>query len=271
MCTESSYTYCNIGTFVGLGVEAIWCDTTYTSDTIPVFTTYAGQTGREFTPLGGGAAASSTIVASSIAASSSSVVHPTPSPTTVPQPLPTIPTPIVPTPAPAPKKSTPIGPIVGGVVGGIAVIAGVAVGIFFCIRHNNKKKTGGQPANTAYPPPAPIQHTQPQINNMYPQYHEKPPVGTQVNYAELQQPPQQYPQQSPPVAQAPQQQYAPPVSPVQNQAPQQPLSGRESVVSAISSPSSPAPPYVSTVPPVPEMAANTSHHASPINDRYEMQ
>ena len=259
--TESSYTYCNLGTFIGLGVEAVWCDTTFYSDTIPISTTYVGQIGREFTTAG--AAESSTTVPNSSPAGS------TPVPT---NPSPTAPTPNpgTPTPSPAHKKSTPVGAIVGGVIGGIVIIVGIAIGIFFCIRHNNKKKGGAQPANTVYPPPAPVQQPQIQTNNTYPQYHEKSPVATQMNYAELQQP-----TQSPPVAQSPPQQstqqYAPPGSPAQNQNLQQPRTGRESVVSSLSSPASPAPPYASTVPPVQEMAAITSHHASPISDRYEMQ
>ncbi|GAP83858.1 putative duf1620 domain-containing protein [Rosellinia necatrix] len=37
------------------------------------------------------------------------------------------------------KSSTPIGAIVGGVVGGVAVIALIGLGIFFILRHNKKK------------------------------------------------------------------------------------------------------------------------------------
>jgi hypothetical protein len=46
---------------------------------------------------------------------------------------------------------------------------------------------------------------------------------------------------------------------------------RGSVASSISAPASPTPPsYTRKIPAVPEMNGETGHHASPIDDRYEM-
>lgn len=259
--------YCQKGTFVGLGVEALWCDSTSYSDVIPVSTTYAGQIGREFTAIGG-TETSSTIPSPST---------PTPSPPSTTTPSPTPPTPPTPSPVPpshtpSPKKSVPIGAIVGGVVGGLAVITGAAVAIFFCLR--NQHKHGFTPGNSQHSenqtstPPKPN-------NSMYPPYNEKTQAVTQ--YAELQQPIHQYPMShTVEQAQVPPQQYSQPVaqvSPVQSttQSDEHLSDGRLSVISAISSPSSPAPAYVNTVPSVPELSEQPSHHAAPVNDRYEMQ
>ncbi|KAI0513158.1 hypothetical protein F5B22DRAFT_275767 [Xylaria bambusicola] len=64
------------------------------------------------------------------------------------------------------KESTPIGPIVGGVVGGVGGLALIGLGIFFLVRHNNKKKKDAlnagpgmqqtpQTGGMAQPPPGP--------------------------------------------------------------------------------------------------------------------
>lgn len=84
---------------------------------------------------------------------------PTTSPTTTsPTTTTTPPGPTTTTPPPEPGPSTPIGPIVGGVVGGVAVLGLIGLGIFLIMRRNRHP-----PASTAaaqqhqppsdYPPP----------------------------------------------------------------------------------------------------------------------
>ncbi|KAI0453218.1 hypothetical protein F5B21DRAFT_505610 [Xylaria acuta] len=91
------------------------------------------------------------------------------------------------------KSSTPIGPIVGGVVGGVGGLALIGLGIFFIIRHNNNKKknaaTSGQPmqqtaaAGGMAPPPGGAPGYPPQTYNA--------PYGQQP-YQQQTPPPQAY-------------------------------------------------------------------------------
>lgn len=109
--------------------------------------------------------------------------------------------------APTEKKqsSTPIGPIVGGVVGGVAVLALVGFGIFFLVRHNKKKAAAaaaaaastqpmqqtaaggpggmpsppppgapGYPPQGGYPGPYDQHQNQYQNQNLYPQQQPSP-------------------------------------------------------------------------------------------------
>ncbi|KAF2965929.1 hypothetical protein GQX73_g7620 [Xylaria multiplex] len=97
------------------------------------------------------------------------------------------------------SSSTPIGPIVGGVVGGVGGLALIGLGIFFIIRHNNKKKKnnngplnpgqpmqqtpvpggmGPPPGAPGYPPQAyaqqPYQQQPVSPQGFYPQQEQKP-------------------------------------------------------------------------------------------------
>ncbi|KAM7199240.1 hypothetical protein V8F20_005842 [Naviculisporaceae sp. PSN 640] len=63
-----------------------------------------------------------------------------------------------PTPNPQPSSggsSVPLGPIIGGAVGGVAALALIGFGIFFLVRTNNKRKSNIAPATAAaaVPPP----------------------------------------------------------------------------------------------------------------------
>jgi hypothetical protein len=307
--TVATEPYCNVGTFIGLGVEAVWCDSTYYAggSMVPIYTTYTGQIGRVLTNPTSGMSASTTI-------SSTPIVSTHTTPTITSTQTPNTPTPLH-TPQP---NSTPAGAIVGGVIGGLALIAAIAAGIFFCLRQNRKDK---QTAN------APEIQTYTQTNNTHPQQpSDKYPAtaeatfipagypltsakpGQQIQY---QQPPQPQYQQPPPVVQPsynvhppPQQQQPPQLTgnymeqqqpiqqpvqqtqqhypqtlqaqshppPVQPQPQSPPLGAhRGSVASSISVPGSPAPPsYKSRIPAVPEMTGETGPHASPVDDRYEM-
>ncbi|KAI1139565.1 hypothetical protein F5Y05DRAFT_326947 [Hypoxylon sp. FL0543] len=143
-CTKSSAPFCGTVTFFD-GIVDYYCDTLSASTPQQLYTTYDGETdGRSFTPVvitldettshAQSATASVDTDGDNTSASSS-----TNSP--------------VPTSADnnggngGSKSSTPIGPIVGGVVGGVGGIALIGLGIFFLIRHNNKKNaTAAQPA-----------------------------------------------------------------------------------------------------------------------------
>lgn len=96
--------------------------------------------------------------------------------------------------APTEKKqsSTPIGPIVGGVVGGVAVLALIGFGIFFLVRHNKKKKAATAAASTQ-----PMQQTGAGggPGGVPPGAPGYPPQGGYP--AQYGQPPQQYPPQQP--------------------------------------------------------------------------
>ncbi|KAE9374850.1 hypothetical protein N431DRAFT_544052 [Stipitochalara longipes BDJ] len=303
LCMDATYAYCNVGTFIGLGVEAVWCDSTYYADgiTVPIYTTFIGQTGRVFTnPTNSMTAPTTTTSRTPIVST-----HTTPTTTSTQTTI----TPTTPIPQ---SNSTPVGPIVGGVIGGLALIAAIAAGIFFCLRQKRRNKQttnaleyqtythtsnthsqqpsdkypataeaafipAGYPPNSATPgpqihyqqPPQP-QYQQP-LPAVQPSYNSYPIAQQQTprptgNYMEQQQPIQQLVQQT---------QQQPPHN-FQAQPRPQPLSSsvdahRGSVGSPISTPGSPAPPsYASRIPVVPEMTGVTGHHASPIDDRFEM-
>ncbi|KAK6955372.1 hypothetical protein Daesc_003007 [Daldinia eschscholtzii] len=105
---------------------------------------------------------------------------------------------------PSSKSSTNVGAIAGGVVGGVAGLALIGLGIFFLIRHNNKKKrniTGQQPApqmqqgpGTGMPPTQPgaaaAGYQQPPYNPHYSQQYSPPPPGypQQAYYADQNKP-----------------------------------------------------------------------------------
>jgi hypothetical protein len=82
---------------------------------------------------------------------------------------------------PEAKKSTPVGAIAGGVIGGIAVLGAIIFGVFFLLRRKRNKTQSQVHAQPQAPqPPPPTQYYG----------HEQKPVGV----AQVQQmpPPQQY-------------------------------------------------------------------------------
>ncbi|KAK4238899.1 hypothetical protein C8A03DRAFT_43438 [Achaetomium macrosporum] len=61
------------------------------------------------------------------------------------------------------SSSTPVGPIVGGVVGGLGAIAMILLGIWALIRHNNKQKSKAAEAAAAAAAAAQQHHSQPPL------------------------------------------------------------------------------------------------------------
>ncbi|TGJ79483.1 hypothetical protein E0Z10_g9285 [Xylaria hypoxylon] len=101
------------------------------------------------------------------------------------------------------KSSTPIGPIVGGVVGGVGGLALIGLGIFFIVRHNNKKKSAalnpGQPMEQTAagggmsPPPPGAPGYPPQAYNQqqYQQPYQQQPYQQQSTPPQAYYPPQE--------------------------------------------------------------------------------
>lgn len=201
------------------GVQDYFCDDTFVASWQTALTTYKGQNGRVFSPVtvtltttGSEASASASggllfptdsasITSGSASASSQSqsgsatTTSASPGPTTE-----------------SAKKSTPVGAIVGGTVGGVAVISAAILGIWFFLRKKNSKKAG----NGSAPPPSYV----PQGDNSA--YAAGKPVGTaqdaqyggqfagqgQQGYAPVPQQGYQQPYGQPQM----QQQYAPPMA-----------------------------------------------------------
>ncbi|KAI5926101.1 hypothetical protein F4810DRAFT_625385 [Camillea tinctor] len=190
-CTNVNYPYCGTVTFFD-GIMDYYCDTLSYSTPQQLYTTYDGETdGRSFTPVvvtlsdftsgtnsdilatGGGSSTTGGHSSSSTSGSSNSNS--------------------------GSSSSTPVGPIVGGVVGGVAVLALIGLGIFFIIRHNKKKKNNNTPgaqqpevqqnpgSNGPTPGVAAAAYAQPPYNNQ-----QQPGYGG----PQPQSPPQGYPPQS---------------------------------------------------------------------------
>ncbi|KAK3898359.1 hypothetical protein C8A05DRAFT_38055 [Staphylotrichum tortipilum] len=137
-CSESDYPYCAVLRYADptnslSGFTIPTCDTV--STTYSFFfkaLTASSETTREPSTTG------RTTQTSSTAATSSTVAPPPPA-----------------------GSSTPIGPIVGGVVGGIAGLALLGLGIFFLMRRNKQPSPPAPAAAAAAIPPAPYPPTQP--------------------------------------------------------------------------------------------------------------
>ncbi|OTA94031.1 hypothetical protein M434DRAFT_395100 [Hypoxylon sp. CO27-5] len=143
-CTKSSAPFCGTVTFFD-GIMDYYCDTLSASTPQQLYTTYDGETdGRTFTPVVVTLDATTSPSHSTTTpidnendnASTSSSTNP-PVPTSPENNGGNV----------GSKSSTPVGPIVGGVVGGVGGLALIGLGIFFLIRHNNNKKN--------VPPPQP--------------------------------------------------------------------------------------------------------------------
>ncbi|KAI1754766.1 hypothetical protein F4782DRAFT_528126 [Xylaria castorea] len=205
-CTETSASYCNTETFYS-GIIDFYCGSYNISTAQQLYTTYSGQsdakTWQEFviTPTASGTGNTGFDSATDggfglpLTSSASSASGASPSNTQT-------------TSgsgnngsgsnnggnnnnndSPAEKKSsTPIAPIVGGVVGGVGGLALIGLAIFLIVRHNNKKKNAATPGQ-------PMQQTA-AAGGM------APPLGGAAGY-----PPQAY---GAPYGQQPYQQQTPP-------------------------------------------------------------
>lgn len=87
-----------------------------------------------------------------------------------------------------PKSTTPIGAIVGGVVGGLAVLAVIAAVVFFMKRRKRKASNpAGELADTEWKQEAPGSESAPSHSAVSPGYHElsvKPPAGEMPVWSE---------------------------------------------------------------------------------------
>ncbi|KAJ0304206.1 hypothetical protein COL5a_005340 [Colletotrichum fioriniae] len=165
--TNTARPYCNTISFAD-GIFDYWCNTADISTPQAATTTYAGGPARNWTPL---ALTDDTTSSSVIRPASSGVITGTASGSVS---APSITT--------SPdndnngginnnnnsKSSTPVGAIVGGVIGGIAVLALIGFGIFFILR--KKKKT-------QQPQPGPGSQGQPPMMSQQQQQHQPPPMG----------------------------------------------------------------------------------------------
>ncbi|KAI1655770.1 hypothetical protein F4813DRAFT_153413 [Daldinia decipiens] len=215
-CTRSTAPYCGTVTFSS-GIVDYYCDAQSDSTPQQLYTTWHGETdGRTFTPVvitlddsaatspfpsetqtgsgddndndsrssSAGSAGATSPVDSEDGGSSNSNSN-----------------------ASSSKSSTNVGAIAGGVVGGVAALALIGLGIFFLIRHNNKKKRNitAQPpaaqmqqgAGPGMPPTQPVAgaagYQQPYNPHYSQQYAPPPPGHPQQPYYADQNKPAQFP------------------------------------------------------------------------------
>ncbi|KAI2473422.1 hypothetical protein F4781DRAFT_427436 [Annulohypoxylon bovei var. microspora] len=160
-CTHAAVPYCGTVTFFS-GISDFYCDTESASTPQQLYTTYSGESdGRSFTPVvvsldeetsttrassttktAGTTGSSDTSTASSDSDNSSSSQSSNLSNSSS-------------------KSSVNVGAIAGGVVGGVAGLALIGVGIFFLIRHNSQKKKKAAAAAAAAAAAPPMQQGPP--------------------------------------------------------------------------------------------------------------
>ncbi|GKT57146.1 DUF1620 domain-containing protein [Colletotrichum tofieldiae] len=152
-CTNTARPYCNTISFAS-NIFDYWCNTAENSTPQVASTTYAGQSARAWSPLA--LTGDSTTSSTTRPVSSTTTISTDEETSTLPAPVPPI----------NDKSSTPIGAIVGGVVGGVAVIALIGLGIWFLIR-KKKQNPHQQPPpmsqpHMSYAQPPPPQGSPPQ-------------------------------------------------------------------------------------------------------------
>jgi len=172
-CTATSARFCNTIAF-GNGVIDYFCDASSVSTAQRADTTYPGQTGRSFvqTVLSGSNTRRPSAPNTTTTSASSTAT------TTVP-------------PTPPSSSSAPVGAIVGGVVGGIAVIGLLGLGAWFIKRHGKKPRgpahetqqlnPNGLPPTTPGPlpsPGAPSSATKPGHQSLMSQYSNVSPYNS---------------------------------------------------------------------------------------------
>ncbi|WQF81609.1 hypothetical protein CDEST_06623 [Colletotrichum destructivum] len=144
-CTNTARPYCNTISF-SESIFDYWCNTAEISTPQAAFTTYEGQSARQWSPLALTDDPTSTSTGRITTSSVTTTVDPGP---------------VTSTSAPDPDndtKSAPIGAIVGGVVGGVAVIALVGLGIWFLLRKKKQNPQGQQQQQQQQQPPMNQQH-----------------------------------------------------------------------------------------------------------------
>ncbi|GKT78877.1 DUF1620 domain-containing protein [Colletotrichum tofieldiae] len=151
--TNTARPYCNTISFAS-NIFDYWCNTAENSTPQVASTTYAGQSARAWSPLA--LTGDSTTSSTTRPVSSTTTISTDEETSTLPAPVPPI----------NDKSSTPIGAIVGGVVGGVAVIALIGLGIWFLIR-KKKQNPHQQPPpmsqpHMSYAQPPPPQGSPPQ-------------------------------------------------------------------------------------------------------------
>lgn len=151
-CTATTARFCNSIYWPQNNVQDYFCDDVHISSLQTLFTTYSGETGRTWaTALISSESSTSPVSTTTDPSTTTDTDAPLiPSSTSTSTPPPT------PVPVPGPKKSTPVGPIVGGVVGGVAVLAGLITALVFFRRHRNKKNAAAAVGPAADPNAPPV-------------------------------------------------------------------------------------------------------------------
>jgi hypothetical protein len=205
--TKPPFIYCNLAEFVGIGVQALFCDSTTIANTHSVFTTFTGQTGRSLTPYVGPAGLPSTIsflssssnssasttdsstpsssstveelqssepvtsVAPSTSSQMASKTQTTKATTTPPAQTSASATPS-PTAAPEPSKA---GSIVGGIFGTFAALALIGALVWYYLKRKREaSQTGIGPNSQASAPYFPKDKTEAQVIQTNAYYGSKP-------------------------------------------------------------------------------------------------
>lgn len=188
--TDATAPYCYGYSFTEWGASIYQCNNIQGSTLDIIETTFVGEVdGRTWSAL--------TIQPTGTSPLTTGPSTPT-SPTSTTSLTPTL------THSPSPKQSTPVGAIVGGVIGGLAVIGAVISGlVYMCLRNRRKNRTNDQPpqimqqAEQSHYPQHP-QHPQlsmgSAINAPYAPSHGPPDISpiqkqSQLGYAEDLSPP----------------------------------------------------------------------------------
>ncbi|SPJ75450.1 uncharacterized protein FTOL_05181 [Fusarium torulosum] len=166
-CTDSDEPFCRTYAYPK-GIRDYRCASTQVKSIQSVEFTYEGEENPTFrtTTIGGASSqALPTVTKPDTTRSRESIVTNTDTTTTSVVPVPT-----------HKSKSTPVGAIVGGVVGGLALIGFIGIGVFFLLRRRRSTPA----ANPAPAPPVMAQQQMPPAppmnQNHYPQQQPYPPV-----------------------------------------------------------------------------------------------
>ena len=146
--TLSDAPFCNTAVWAGVNVRDVYCAARSVSTTQTIYTTYTGQlVGGSFTQR---------VLDDDLLSTSSVRTRSSSSPTRSQETQSTTsndPSTLIPISVPKNEKSTPIGAIVGGAVGGVAVLALIGFGIWFIRRRNRKDKAAAVDSHGSQPPP----------------------------------------------------------------------------------------------------------------------
>ncbi|KFY69436.1 hypothetical protein V496_00237 [Pseudogymnoascus sp. VKM F-4515 (FW-2607)] len=162
-CTDTSAPYCAALTWPMNGVSNYQCDSARVTTTQTLYTTYRGQIDHSWY--------TTTYSYDSLTSGTGSEA---PLPTTNDNDNDNGST-------TSNKKKTPIGPIVGGVIGGVAVLAGLGLLLFFLLRRRRAAAAGPQPEGPQGPQEPQGPHTGPQGPPAYIPDANKPPLNPNTN------------------------------------------------------------------------------------------